>query len=136
MLIILLLQNYRSYCIETYINEVDTVQVIQYRGQFGLFADSAASVKITRKVMLADSLAKINFINEQIIKRNELQRGNSIAIENNFKQYQKNEIVVKQLMVKSFNLAIKKKDLEIWGYRIGIATFVIIKYVIPFVKTL
>lgn len=131
----LLLQNYRSYCIETYTSK-DTVQVIQYRGQFGLFADSSASVKITRKVMLADSLSKINFINEQIIKRNEIQRGNSIAIENNFKQYQKNEVVVKQLMIKSFNLAINKKNLEIWGYRIGIATFVIIKYVAPFIKTL
>jgi len=134
LLIILLLQNYRSYCIKTYISEIDTVQVIQYRGQFGLFADSAASVKITRKVMLADSLAKINFINEQIIKRNELQRGNSIAIENNFKQYQKNEIIVKKLMVKSFNLAINKKNLEIWGYRIGIGAYIIIKYVVPLLK--
>lgn len=128
--------NYKSYCIKTYISKIDTIQVIQYRGKFGLFADSAASIRINRKVMLADSLAKINFINEQIIRRNELQRGNSIAVENNFKQYQKNEVKVKQLMVKSFNLAINKKNIEIWGYRIGIGAFVIIKYVVPFVKTL
>jgi len=126
--------NYKSYCIKTYISKIDTIQVIQYRGKFGLFADSAASIRINRKVMLADSLAKINFINEQIIRRNELQRGNSIAVENNFKQYQKNEVKVKQLMVKSFNLAINKKNIEIWGYRIGIGAFVIIKYVVPLLK--
>lgn len=124
--------NYKGYCTKVYTN--DTIVVIKYKGHFGLFLDSSASVRLTKKVILADTLAKINSMQETIISRNELLRTNAITIENSFKQYQSNSDKEKELLIKQYNKKLFNKNLQIWGYRIGIGGYFIIQYIVPLFK--
>lgn len=124
--------SYKSYCTKTYIS--DTIIVIKYKNNTGLFLDSTASVKLIKKTILADSLVKINSIQETIISRNELLRINAITIEKSFKKYQDNSEREKQLLIKDYNLKLFNKKLEIWGYRIGITGYLIFQFIIPLFK--
>lgn len=117
----------KGYCIKVCIN--DTIRVIRFNGQIGLFFDSTASAKITKKLILADSLVEIDIKQARIISRDQILRANAITIEKSFKQYQSNEEVIKATMIKDFNRKLNKKNMEIWGYRIGIGVLVVIKII-------
>ena len=111
MLIILISLNYKSYCINQY--KSDTIRVIRFQGQVGIFIDSSAAVKLTKKTMLSDSLLKINTINESIIARQSIQIDNGKQIENNFQNYIVSVNKEKETMNKKFNLKLLGKNIVI-----------------------
>ena len=111
MLIILISLSYKSYCIDQY--KSDTIQIIRFQGQLGIFIDSSAAVKLTKKTMLSDSLFKINTINESIIARQSIQIDNGKQIENNFQNYIVSVNKEKEIINKKFNLKLLGKNIVI-----------------------
>ena len=111
LLIILILLNYKSYCISPY--KSDTVEVIKFHGQLGIFIDSSAAAKLTKKTMLSDSLLRINIFNEGIILRQSIQINNGKQIENNFQNYVINSDKEKEELNKKFNLKLLGKNIVI-----------------------
>jgi len=110
LLTLIMLTNYQSYCKSI---PIDTIITIKFRDSNGVFIDSVRLVKVTKKVMLADSLLLINKLQESIINRQEEQRNNAIKSELNFKEYIKASNQELVLVKKSYDLKLRTKDIII-----------------------
>lgn len=102
--------NWQSYCKDI---QTDTIAVIKYNNKIGVFVDSTRLVKITKKVMYADSLYLINKIQEDIINRNKLK---DIACKEALDNFDKYKIASKkevELIKSSNKLELFKKNLTI-----------------------
>lgn len=103
-------QNYQSFSINI---PIDTIVAVKYKNTSGAFIDSVRLIKVTRKVMLADSLKIITELQEKIIKRYETKDVNCNEISKSFNEYR--EVTKKELSLtkSSYRLKLIKRDVLI-----------------------
>ena len=103
-------QNYQSFSINI---PIDTIVAIKYKNTSGAFIDSVRLIKVTKKVMLADSLKIITELQEKIIKRYETKDINCNEISKSFNEYR--EVTKKELSLtkSSYKLKLIKRDVLI-----------------------
>lgn len=122
-MLILLLGNYKTYSINI---PSDTVVSVSFRGVKGVFLDSARLAKTTKKVILADSLEKLNQQQDVIIKRQSEQIKNCKEVIQDFYVYKDNSKKQIILLEDTFNLKQKKTEL-ILGSVVITQTLIIVK---------
>lgn len=122
-MLILLLGNYKTYSINI---PSDTVVSVSFKGVKGVFLDSAKLAKITKKVILADSLEKLNQQQDVIIKRQSEQIKNCKEVVQDFYVYKDNSKKSIILLEDTFNLKQKKTKL-ILGSVVITQTLIIVK---------
>lgn len=116
-------QNYQSFSINI---PIDTIVSVKYKNTSGAFIDSVRLIKVTRKVMLADSLKIITELQEKIIKRYETKDLNCNEISKSFNEYK--EVTKKELSLtkNSYRLKLIKRDVLIGIlFSIDVATIAI-----------
>lgn len=103
-------QNYQSFSINI---PIDTIVAVKYKNTSGAFIDSVRLIKVTKKVMLADSLKIITELQERIIKRYETKDVNCNEISKSFNEYR--EVTKKELSLtkSSYRLKLVKRDVLI-----------------------
>jgi hypothetical protein len=86
---------------------------VKYKNTSGAFIDSVRLIKVTKKVMLADSLKIITELQEKIIKRYETKDVNCNEISKSFNEYR--EVTKKELSLtkSSYRLKLVKRDVLI-----------------------
>ena len=122
-MLILLLGNYKTYSINI---PSDTIVSVSFRGVKGAFLDSAKLAKTTKKVILADSLEKLNQQQDVIIKRQSEQIQNCKVIVQDFYVYRDNSKKQIILLEDTFNVKQKKTKLVL-GSVIITQTIIIVK---------
>ena len=103
-------QNYQGFSINI---PIDTIVAVKYKNTSGAFIDSVRLIKVTKKVMLADSLKIITELQEKIIKRYETKDVNCNEISKSFNEYR--EVTKKELSLtkSSYRLKLIKRDVLI-----------------------
>lgn len=101
----------------------DTLFVIKYNKLNGVFVDSTRLVKITNKVILSDSLLKINKLQEDIILYNTQQLSNKNVEIDVYKLFIEQE-KKKQLLLNKQN---KWKNVRTYSIYILLLTLYLIK---------
>ena len=112
--------NYQSYS-KSILN--DTLLVVKYKNICGVFIDSTRLLKITNKIILADSLKKINELQNEIISYNAEQLVNKNVEIDVYKLYIESE-KQKQLLL---NKKSKWNNIKTYSIYIILLTLYLLK---------